>query len=300
MSKELFENLLASFKRSNKERRAKLAQKAGYETPEEYKIYLENEIAGVPAKKTTKKVPAKKELVKKDAESFTDMVFAFDTTGSMSDYINAVKKHVKELIPTLLKQNPNLKISVVAFGDYCDMERKAKDGFGKAYQVIGLTNDENALINFVVNAKDTGGGDGDEFYELVIKKITEETEWRDGSSKSVVLIGDADPHRPGYIYDGVKYNIDWEQEAQKAAIKGVVFDTLRIHSNSWYQKLSQITNGVCLPFSNSSKTSQVLEATSLARGGATTKDAFFTKSMSAEVKNDAELDAVYSMYKTTT
>ena len=37
-----------------------------------------------------------------------DMVIAFDTTGSMSKYIGAVKEHVKELIPKLFKQNPNL------------------------------------------------------------------------------------------------------------------------------------------------------------------------------------------------
>lgn len=46
----------------------------------------------------------------------------------------------KELIPKLLKQNPNLKIGVVAFGDYFDMPRK--DVFGKAYQVCELTNNE--------------------------------------------------------------------------------------------------------------------------------------------------------------
>ena len=51
---------------------------------------------------------------KKDTKSplndgVLDMVIAFDTTGSMRAYINAVKLYVKELIPKLLKQNPNLK-----------------------------------------------------------------------------------------------------------------------------------------------------------------------------------------------
>lgn len=45
-----------------------------------------------------------------------DMVIAFDTTGSMSAYINAVKNHVKELVPrnifriTLLKTSLKEKI----------------------------------------------------------------------------------------------------------------------------------------------------------------------------------------------
>lgn len=80
-----------------------------------------------------------------------DMVIAFDTTGSMSSYIGAVKEHVKELVPKLFKQNPDLRIGIVAFGDYCDMP--SKDEFGKAYQVCELTDNENKLIEFITNAK---------------------------------------------------------------------------------------------------------------------------------------------------
>ena len=72
-----------------------------------------------------------------------DMVIAFDTTGSMAMYINAVKSHVKELIPKLFKQNPDLRIGIVAFGDYCDMP--SKDKFGSAYQVCELTDDEDTI-----------------------------------------------------------------------------------------------------------------------------------------------------------
>lgn len=102
-----------------------------------------------------------------------DMVIAFDTTGSMCSYLSQVKSHVSSLVPQLLKDNPDMRIGIVAFGDYCDMN-SATD-FGRAYQVLQPTNKENAIISFVRNAKDTGGGDSDEFYELVIKKITEET-----------------------------------------------------------------------------------------------------------------------------
>ena len=42
-----------------------------------------------------------------------DMVIAFDTTGSMLRYIGTVKEHVKELIPKLFKQNPDLRIGIV-------------------------------------------------------------------------------------------------------------------------------------------------------------------------------------------
>ena len=106
-----------------------------------------------------------------------DMVIAFDTTGSMSSYIYQVKDHVRSLVPQLLKDNPNMRIGIVAFGDYCDMKRATV--FGDAYQVLYPTNNEEDIISFVKNAKNTNGGDCDEFYELVIKKITEETPWRE-------------------------------------------------------------------------------------------------------------------------
>lgn len=225
-----------------------------------------------------------------------DMVIAFDTTGSMLAYINAVKTHVKELVPKLFSSNPDLRIGIVAFGDYCDM--RSKDNFGKAYQVLDLTNDENKIIKFINEAQDTSGGDGDEFYELVIKKITEETAWREGSTKAVLLIADAAPHKVGYSYKGIISNaqIDWREEAKKASELGIKFDTMTIDPMyvEWYKELSAMTNGVSVPFKNSGKTSQVIEAAALSRGGTRTK-AMYMATMDS-VKDDVELNAVYTAY----
>ena len=225
-----------------------------------------------------------------------DMVIAFDTTGSMASYINAVKKHVKELIPKLFKQNPDLRIGIVAFGDYCDMP--SKDRFGKAYQVCELTDNENRLIEFITNAQDTGGGDADEFYELVIKKIVEETNWREDSTKAVLLIADAEPHKVGYSYGNrvVNNQIDWREEAKKAAEKGIKFDTLTLYKTGWYKELSSTTNGVSAPFSTSSKTSQLVEAAALARGGEKTRGLYKATMDSFEASGDTEMTAVYAAY----
>lgn len=225
-----------------------------------------------------------------------DMVIAFDTTGSMASYIGAVKKHVKELIPKLFKQNPDLRIGIVAFGDYCDMP--SKYNFGKAYQVCELTNDENKLIKFITSAQNTGGGDSDEFYELVIKKIVEETNWREDSTKAVLLIADAEPHKVGYSYGDrvVNNQIDWREEAKRAAEKGIKFDTLTIYETEWYKELSSITNGVSAPFSTSSKTSQLVEAAALARGGEKTKSLYKATMDSFEASGDTEMTAVYAAY----
>lgn len=240
--------------------------------------------------------PKVKEGITTSSDGRLDMVIAFDTTGSMASYIDAVKEHVKELIPRLFKQNPDLRVGIVAFGDYCDMPNKYK--FGSAYQVCELTDDENKLIEFITNAQNTSGGDGDEFYELVIKKIVEETNWRESSTKAVLLIADAEPHKVGYSYDDIVVNnqIDWREEAKKAAEKGIKFDTLTIYKTRWYKELSSITNGVNASFSTSSKTSQLVEAAALARGGEKTRGLYKTTMDSFKASGDAEMTAVYAAY----
>lgn len=60
-----------------------------------------------------------------------DMVIAFDTTGSMARYIDDVRNQVSELVPRLFKANQDLKLGIVAFGDYCDMVDA--ETFGDAY-----------------------------------------------------------------------------------------------------------------------------------------------------------------------
>lgn len=53
-------------------------------------------------------------------DGMLDMVIAFDTTGSMAGCIRSVKEYVTELVPKLFAVNPNLRLGVVAFGDYKD------------------------------------------------------------------------------------------------------------------------------------------------------------------------------------
>lgn len=194
-----------------------------------------------------------------------DMVIAFDTTGSMAAYIDDVRHQVAEMIPRLFKDNEDLRLGIVAFGDYCDME--SRDSFGKAYQCIPLTDNENDIIRFVKESKSTSGGDGDEFYELVLKKIIDESPWRDDASRAILLIADAAPHPLGYSFrDFVVGNqIDWRVEARKAADMMIRVDTVSICGLAWYKELSAMTNGISVPFRSSGKTGTMIETATTAR-----------------------------------
>lgn len=223
-----------------------------------------------------------------------DMVIAFDTTGSMAMFIDAVRKEVSELIPQLFKDNEDLRLGIVAFGDYCDMPNPQT--FGDAYQCIPPTDNENDLIKFVLESKNTNGGDGPEFYELVIKKIVEETQWRGGSTRSILLIADAVPHELGYSYgDCVKGNqIDWRIETSKAADKKIKIDTVTITNEPWFKELSAMTNGVSVPFHTGSKTADLVRASVMSRGSMKARAKF--DELLACCKDD-EMKEVYDSYK---
>ena len=247
--------------------------------------------------KTERANESSMDKVMKKVDGQLDMVIAFDTTGSMAAYIDDVRKEVSELIPRLFRANPDLRLGIVAFGDYCDMPN-AKE-FGDAYQCIQLTENENDLVKFVIESKNTNGGDGDEFYELVIKKIVEETNWRPDSTKAVLLIADAIPHAIGYSYKDIVQNntIDWRQEALKAAKMGIQFDTLSITSAPWFKELSEMTNGLNLPFYSSYKTSELVELSAMARGGEKTKMHFRDACAFFMEEGDDEMRSVSEAYR---
>jgi hypothetical protein len=223
-----------------------------------------------------------------------DMVIAFDTTGSMAAYIEDVRKEVAELVPRLFKDNENLRLGIVAFGDYCDMVSATE--FGKAYQCLMPTDNENDIIEFIRKSSDTFGGDGDEFYELVIKKIVDETPWRENATKAILLISDADPHPLGYTYEDFVVNnqIDWRKEAEKAARMKIKIDTVTITNSVWYKELSRMTNGISVPFESGDRTASLVEAATMARGSMESRRKFDEM---ASACADEEMAAVYSSYK---
>lgn len=286
--------MLLDYNKSNKERRVKAIAKAGFSTEAEYLAFLmeADVIAGSPAAAALFK-HNKKEEEETDA---LDQVIAFDTTGSMASYIHDVRAHIKELVGNLFSDNPNLRIKIVAFGDYCDMI--GPDNFGIAYQETALTNNQNDLVKFVTEAKNTGGGDADEFYELVIKRIVEETPWRINAKKAVLFIGDCGPHPVGYTYPRIitKAQIDWRKEAEKAAALNIQFDTLNCgvgYQEIFYRPLSEITNGVNIPFKTSSKTKDAIFAATSVRGSTTSKASYTTSMDMVLASGDDELIGTY-------
>jgi len=116
------------------------------------------------------------------------IVFAFDTTGSMSGCIANVRKNIKELAEKLFEEIPGLKMGLIAHGDYCDGE--------KCYQQLDLTGEISDIINFIEKNHTTSGGDADECYEYVFRRAIELSWPEEGGT--LVMIGDCAPHDEAY------------------------------------------------------------------------------------------------------
>ena len=71
-----------------------------------------------------------------------EVMFSFDTTGSMSGCIAEVKTKVEEIITRLFADIPGLRISVMAHGDYCDKSNYVT-------KFVDFINDQKKLTDFV-------------------------------------------------------------------------------------------------------------------------------------------------------
>ena len=63
-----------------------------------------------------------------------------------------VRSKLKQLVRKLLADIPNIKIGIIAHGDYCDYNTYV-------VKIQDLTSDVDTLVNFAQNTPSTGGGD---------------------------------------------------------------------------------------------------------------------------------------------
>ncbi|CAG5118958.1 unnamed protein product [Candidula unifasciata] len=167
-----------------------------------------------------------------------EVVFSFDTTGSMCRWLDELRGRIQDLIQRLQADIPGIKMAVFAHGDYCDAHIYVT-------KWTDLSNNIVELCEFVKNAEQTGGGDSPECYELVLRQVRTELSWTPGSRRVLVLIGDDNPHEPGEILN--KDKIDWRMEVKALAQEGVTIYGVQCGRNTYadkfYQAISLATGG---------------------------------------------------------
>lgn len=198
-------------------------------------------------------------------EKSIDLLVSFDTTGSMYPVLAQVRQRVSEFLCQMFSEFTDLRISVIAHGDYCDKNNPY------TIRVMDFTRDEDRLCEFVKETKPTYGGDSDECYELVLHTAHTELEWRPEALKIMIMIGDASPHSSYYSmnYD----HLDWVEETRKLYDEDIkvyavhALSYMRGSSKNFYKSVAEITEGTYLTLDQFNDIIDIIKATCYQQGG---------------------------------
>lgn len=140
-----------------------------------------------------------------------DVVLMFDTTPSMYEFLEEVRRELSRLASEIHHSVPNVRMGVIAYGDY--------DSDIYVTEVLDLTDNFKAVTKFVGSVRpQTTGRDWPEAVEEALNQANQ-LNWRIGSSRAVVLVGDAPPH--GVEESDPIRTYDYKVEANALGKKGV-------------------------------------------------------------------------------
>jgi len=189
-----------------------------------------------------------------------DLLISFDTTGSMFPVLTQVRRNVADLVRRMFSEVPDIRIGIIAHGDYCDGDRMISRH--------ELSTNQRTLCEFVRDVPSTGGGDAPEAYEVVLHR-SREFNWAEGRSQALVMIGDEVPH-PATDRQN-RDRLDWRAEAHALGEQGVriygVQCLNRRHATSFYQGIARETGGFHLTLDQFSDITQLLLAIGYQQAG---------------------------------
>lgn len=165
-----------------------------------------------------------------------EVVFALDTTGSMSGLIEAAKEKIWSIATTLASAQPapEIRMGLVAYRDRGD---------SYVTRVVDLSDDLDTLYASLMDLKARGGGDGPESVNQALHDAVQGISWSQDRNayKVVFLVGDAPPHMD--YQDDVKY----PQTIAAAQKKGIKINAVQCGQNSSttreWQTIAQLAKG---------------------------------------------------------
>ena len=163
-----------------------------------------------------------------------DILFIFDTTGSMGEEINRLKATI-ELIKmniAAFKPIPEVHFGMVLYRDKGDVYRTKE---------VPFTADMDEFILTLKKLKVAGGGDKPEDMQSALKAAMQKMQWRENAVKLGFIVTDAPPH----LNYNQKYTyIKAAKDAKKNGIKLFSIGTGGLDINGEYvlRQISQFTS----------------------------------------------------------
>ncbi len=120
------------------------------------------------------------------------VVFLFDTTGSMYPYYELGKKQISQIVSKVVEKHRQAQFCYLAYKNHGD-ETEFFDGENPFF-ASSFTSDPEQIKLELEKVKNGGGGDGLTALECVFHYLNVNVKWQDSATKIVVLIGDMPPH----------------------------------------------------------------------------------------------------------
>jgi len=220
-----------------------------------------------------------------------EVIFDFDTTGSMYPALTQVRRDVVGTVRGMFARVPNLRIGVIVHGDYCDSRIRGSYVTKK----LDLTTNERAIVDFVNNVGATDGGDSEECYELVMREA-QGFSWSAGSTRALVMIGDETPHSPGEAQNYL--HLDWRVELRSLLAAGIHVYAVqalgRRHATSFYKEVARITGGFHLQLNQFAEVADTLMAICLNQGGQTEELGRFRDEVRAAGRYNRDMAGIFT------
>ena len=119
-----------------------------------------------------------------------DIVFVFDSTGSMGGIILETKTRIRQLMKVVTYLVPDARLGLVTYRDKKEYDLDDYEYTTKAWP---LTRDIKALEKFLRETEAYGGGDIPEAVMDGLDVAIRSAGWNAGSTKVIILFGDAPP-----------------------------------------------------------------------------------------------------------
>ncbi len=223
-----------------------LAQDLGIEDESSLKL-IEQSASWTPSDDTSVEdldQAALDELMATFAEGFgtdqdVEVVFSFDTTGSMYGSLTEVRGKLDQTVTRLLRDIPKIRIGIMSHGDFCDQSTYV-------LRSIDLTSNLEELLEYINKVPRTGGEGPFACYEWVLRKA-QDLSWSQDAAKALVIIGDVKPHEVSFT----DQHINWHDELNKLCQREIKVYGVQVYNSEYtpfYKELAERSRGAYIKF----------------------------------------------------
>jgi hypothetical protein len=171
-----------------------------------------------------------------------DVVFVFDTTGSMGGEIEDMQSAVIEFSDKIAEAGIDYGLGLT---EYKDFETEPCGDPGdfpyKVYNGGALTTDNTEMRTWIESLEATGGNDGPESLLAGLAHAVTDQNWREEAGKIVIVITDAPPHEDGHRCNEEGNTLNESISQLRKA--GIVTHVIGPHNNEAVREIAKKTGG---------------------------------------------------------